>query len=385
MTDQDYTKAIYDVLYLCSCAVNDTKPDQAAVLAMDLDAVYKVASRHMLKAAVGMMLQSCNVSNEHFNDAVARAQRKAIILGSDFKALTAELEKAQIWYMPLKGAVIKDIYPRFAMREMSDYDILFDADRAQDVKRIMEALGFETESFDVQNHDTYHKAPVTNFEMHRCLFRDEHGALLSEHYTDVKSRLIKDTDNGYGYHFTSEDFYIYMVAHEYKHYQGGGTGLRSLLDTYVYLNKNDLDMDYVAAETAKLGIEEFERTNRGLALVLFDKDAQPALISGDFALTSEQQSVLDYIADSGTYGTTEHKVENKMRSLGGGKFKYIMRRLFGPPKGAQDRAEFERWYPMFFKYPVLRPFLPIYRVFRAMIVHPGRISAEIRALKKKKE
>ena len=33
-----------------------------------------------------------------------------------------------------------------------------------------------------------------------------------------------------------------MIVHEYKHYSGGGTGLRSLLDTYVYLRKVPLDM-----------------------------------------------------------------------------------------------------------------------------------------------
>ena len=38
-------------------------------------------------------------------------------------------------------------------------------------------------------------------------------------------------------HFTDEDFYVFIVAHEYKHFADlGGTGIRNLVDRYVYLN-----------------------------------------------------------------------------------------------------------------------------------------------------
>ena len=49
----------------------------------------------------------------------------------------------------------------------------------------------------------------------------------------MKSRLIKDAGNNYGYHFSPEDFYMYMTAHEYKHYSSEGTLLRSLFDIFL--------------------------------------------------------------------------------------------------------------------------------------------------------
>lgn len=52
-----------------------------------------------------------------------------------------------------------------------------------------------------------------------------------------QARLLGD---GYEKHFSREDFYIYLVAHEYKHYFLGGTSLRSLADTYIYLKKYPL-------------------------------------------------------------------------------------------------------------------------------------------------
>ena len=158
-----------------------------------------------------------------------------------------------------------------------------------------------------------------------------------------------------------------------------------MLDTHVYLQNNELDMDYVAAECAKLGMAEFEPNNRTLALALFASENQTALLDGSLELAPAQQEMLGYIASSGTYGTTDHRVQNRLRKSGESKFRYIWRRLFGPAKGDKDRAAFERWFPAFFKYPVLRPFLPIYRVARALVKHPGRIKAELKAVKKAKK
>ena len=63
--------------------------------------------------------------------------------------------------------------------------------------------------------------------------------------------------DGFEKHLSQEDFYLYVTSHEYKHYSAGGTGLRSVLDTYVYLQKAAPDMDYVTAEAEKLGMAEF--------------------------------------------------------------------------------------------------------------------------------
>ena len=172
--------------------------------------------------------------------------------------------------------------------------------------------------------------------------------------------------------FSPEDFYVFMIAHEYKHYNLGGTGLRSLLDTFVYLQNTTLNMEYVAAEIDKLGISEYELQNRNLAIALFS--------GGE--LSEENQTMLDYIIESGTFGTTKHSVQNRLRKNGDGKLRYIKRRIFGPDKDEQDRKQFERRYATFFNHPILLPFLPFYRFFRAMKTSPYRIKSEANALRK---
>ena len=65
----------------------------------------------------------------------------------DKARLFERMEKGQIWYMPLKGTVIKELYPSIGMRQMSDFDILFDKKYAENVREIMLDLGFTCEHF----------------------------------------------------------------------------------------------------------------------------------------------------------------------------------------------------------------------------------------------
>ena len=229
-----------------------------------------------------------------------------------------DLENAHIWHMPLKGALLKEMYPKYGTREFSDHDILFDESRAGDVKAIMEKLGFSSKSFGYGNNDDYIKAPCLHFEMHRALFDLRHDEKLYKYYKNIEKRLLYGT--GYERSFSSEDFYIYFLAHEYKHYAEGGTGLRSLLDTWVYLNQMALDEEYVAREVRKLGIADFEKQNRSLSLHLF----------GGKKLTEPDKKMLDYILSSGTFGTIQHMVENKMREEGWNKLQYALSRFFVP-------------------------------------------------------
>ena len=145
---------------------------------------------------------------------------------------------------------------------------------------------------------------------------------------------------GFEKHLSPEDFYLYVTSHEYKHYSAGGTGLRSVLDTYVYLQKAAPDMDYVTAEAEKLGMAEFEAANRSLAMHLF---------SGA-ALTEADKEMLNYILDSGVYGTLNHQVENAMSRHGWGKIQYALH-FFGSEALFSSRTDelsilLRIWYDM---------------------------------------
>ena len=359
-----------DLIDLVSCAVNGVTPDAERVAEMDLDAIYKLASRHMLAATVAPALKAAGVQDKRFVRALEHSALKSSTMDMEMAALFAELEAAGIWYMPLKGIVLQHLYPIYGMRQMSDHDILFDAKCADDVKSIMEGLGFSTEQFGLRNHDIYHKAPVSNFEMHRSLFDPRQEEKLNEYYKDVEKRLLGD---GCEKHFCPEDFYLYLTAHEYKHYSAEGTGLRSLLDIYVYLQKVTLDMDYVTAEAEKIGVAEFEAANRSLALQLF---------SGG-ALTETNKEMLNYILDSGVNGTWNHRVQNRLSISGHGKIHYVLKRFAEPlDRKSPIYEELSHEFPFFYKYKVLLPCLMVYRVFLRM--KEGKLKKELKSLKNAK-
>ena len=356
-------QAYMDVIYLAACAVNGTTPEAGRVGAMDLEELYRAASRHLLTAAVATALESAGVRDERFTQARVRAIRKNILLEADMNDLFGRMDAAGIWHMPLKGSVLKALYPAAGMRQMADVDVLFDAARADEVRAIMEGLGFTTVYYGTGAHDVYHRPPVSNFEMHRTLFAPSFDDGIASYYGDVEARLLRG--EGCARYFAPEDFYIYMIAHEYKHYSGSGTGLRSLLDTHVFLGKrgDDLDWQYIDGELDRLGIAGFERKNRSLALHLF---------SGQ-ALTDEDREMLDYILDSGTYGTVEHSVENAVEKQGG-RGKYLMSRLFLPMESMK------MGYPFFYRHKALLPALFVYRIGRGLTVSGRRTVQELKIL-----
>lgn len=404
MTKEEYSSAVDNVIYLASCALNGAAPETAKIRLMDLDDLYKAADRHLLTGIVAYALERAGVRDDRFAQALAKAIRKELILQADMEMLFERLETAGIWYMPLKGAVLSGLYPATGMRQMADRDILFDDSRAEDVKEIMKGLGFSVENFGAGSHDVYYKEPVSNFEMHRQLFGSVHEPVVYKYYKCIKTRLIKDEGNRFGYHLSPEDTYIYMIAHEHKHYSGGGTGLRSLLDIYVYCRKlgAEMDWEYIAAETAKLGMADFEQRNRRLAehllapagsegLAHADSD-RASLSSADSNLASlsnadgertelsdADREMLRYIAGSGTYGNLYNSVQNKVSGLGGGatgKARYFLQRIFLPMDVVKSG------FPFVYKHKILLPLLPVFRIGRGLLFRRARVLNEIKAIRK---
>jgi hypothetical protein len=185
----------------------------------------------------------------------------------------------------------------------------------------------------------------------------------------VKRRLLPDEDKKYGFHFSDEDFYVYFLAHEYKHFSGGGTGLRSLLDCYVYLSQkgDTFDWDDIAAQTEQLGIADFERGQRELAKKVFSSDTLPAL-------TAQEQEMLDNFLNYGTYGTLDKLAVKFLPEQSN--FKNILHNMFPPLSYMKIAVKFVG------KYPFLYPVGIVYRWGRILLIRRKHLFALIRVMKK---
>ncbi len=377
MSEENRLDAALETVYLASCVLDGTTPDRERIEKADLSRIFRFASSHYLGAICAEALESAGVLNDDFEEAKTRAIRKALIMTAEKDGILSEMEEQGIWYLPLKGAVIKDLYPGIGLREFSDIDILFDETRRDDVRKIMLSRGFTPEELTAK-HDTYMKPPVSNMEMHRGLFVAHDGALIYRYYLDPVRLLVPDEGKRFGYHLSHEDFYIYMIAHEHKHYFQGGTGLRSLMDITVFEKAygDSLDRDYIAAELEKMELVEFERTNRALALKLFHGEE----------ISAEEWEMLGYMSDSGVYGTVTHAVQNSQKGYGKsffGKLRYILKRLSYPvSRKNPDYERFAAFFPFFYKHRIFLPLLFFYRIGRALTTRRGVFNAEIEELKR---
>lgn len=355
------------LIYLCRCAVNRKVPDAAALRSVDLESLYFLASRHMLASITGLALRAAGISTEKFDAAIAATCRKTIILDAEREQVSQMLNEAGIWFVTLKGSLIKDWYPEFGMRESADCDILFDRSCREQVRDIMTRLGYTVDSYGGGHHDVYLKPPVTNMQMHVELFGKGFADNLNNYFEGIHRKLV--VKSGTELAFLPSDLYIYLIAHEWHHFQKAGTGLRSLLDTYVVLQKlrDTLNWDYLEDAFTELGIRDFEIQNRELALHLFE--------TGE--LNGRNLDLLERYIASGVHGNLTFQVQNAVIKFGGGfkgKAQYFFRRAFLPMSLVKKK------FPLFYRWKILLPFLPVYRAFQGL--RNGKLNRELLILTK---
>ena len=148
------------LIYLMACSLQETKPEEALLANIDVEALLRLAKAHSVSAMVCMALEQTDAfrcAEESFRlkwlDSKNKAIRKNMLLDAERHRLEKEFAEHGIWYMPLKGSILKDWYPKFGMREMADNDILFDATRRQQVRDIFVNRGYSIESYNKSNHD----------------------------------------------------------------------------------------------------------------------------------------------------------------------------------------------------------------------------------------
>ena len=360
-------KTARDLMLLLRCAANGTAPDAAQAARMDLDAVYLLARRHMLSACAALALERAGLEDARSRDALSSALRRAAAFDGAMRQVTQAFDQAGLWYAPLKGAVLKDYYPAYGLREMADVDLLIDPAREDEAQRLMEQLGFALQRQGSACHRVYRRGPTVAFELHSALFAPAHGEKLHTYYKDIGSRLVPAL--GSARRFTDEDFYLYLCAHAWKHFSAGGAGLRLLMDLYLYTGKTALDENTIQREAKKLGLARFEAQMRALSRAVFAGEGEI------------DEGLLNYMLDSGAQGSQAHLVQN--RRAGSSPLRYALSRLRVPfHKSDPAYSAYAARYPLFYRRRILLPLLPAWRVLSAL--GSGRLKKELFLFRRKK-
>lgn len=363
--------------------------------------IYYIAKKHNLVSIMAQAME--NMGFESDSDVWKRWLKeknrliyKSVLMDVEREAIQEFFEKNNIWYMLLKGMVIRKYYPAPELREMADNDILFDNKYSKEVYEFMTARGYKSDDYNKGYHDEYLKPPAYNFEMHRQLVSSKERPKWYEYYKDVKSILIKDTNENREtaansesnntsnqFYFSDNDFYVYFIVHTYKHFLNSGMGLRTVLDVYLYVSnlQEKLDFDYIEEQLKKLDAYDFEQTFRSIAFKMFDENLEDIKWWDLFDV--KEQEMLSYVLDAGTYGNLENSVAHKMGYTKGEKKKtsdkarYIFRRLF------PSMDTIEEFFPFFYKHKWAIPFLYIYRIGKIPFTRRKKVAGELKEVFKK--
>lgn len=285
---------------------------------------------------------------------------------AELQKIMAAFDTNGIHYMPVKGVLMKELYPKPDMRIMGDADILIKMEQYERTRPVMLELGF-AEKLE-SDHELIWQKPSLYLELHKRLI-PSYNYDYAAYYGDGWQLGHPSAANPCRYEMTDEDQMIYLFTHFAKHYRDGGIGIRHMLDLYIYRKaRPDLDLVYLERELDKLQLNRFfENIYRTLA-VWFDG-------AEDDELTEQ---ITEFIFSSGAYGHHDaHHIAQGIRNKAneGGSTKQVKRRawlrlIFLPYESMCDKYSFLR------KIPVLLPIMWVVRWLSALFKHPQKIKVQ---------
>lgn len=357
-------------LYTCKLLGSIIKQEELDCLPQDLSltTLYQFQSFHNVTGATYLALKNIYNSEQiksfelDYKMNLARLARFELA-GQE---LYAAFEKECIPFIILKGAVLKDLYPKPALRYFTDYDIYI-GDRCSDVKKVMLALGYDYDH-DTENDMDFIKKPSLHFEMHHSLFTRKYD--FGGYFNKPFDKAILRNGSNYGYVLRNEDCFIYVLAHLYKHFTDGGCGIKQFMDIYIMMRKWPLDMDYICKELKKIGLDGFLETAIDLNSFLFDG------VKADNNL----MQIAEYVFNNGTFGNTKNSM-----ALEFAKDDKDAKKIFGLYK---IRFFANRWqlsfsgmkkqYTILSKLPILLPFCYIHKLARVLFFRKDVLKSQVR-------
>lgn len=274
-------------------------------------------------------------------------------------------------FMPLKGSIMKHLYPRTDMRVMGDADILIKPEQYEKIKSVVAGLNFTEEC--ESDHELIWKKPELFLELHKRLIPSYNKDYYS-YYGDGwrLARVVNDIPHRF--QMSDNDQMIYLFTHFAKHYRDSGIGIRHLVDLYVFRKaKPELDEEYIKTELKKLQLYEFYcNILDTIDYLFYDREA-----------TEKAKLITDFIFKSGIYGNKEfHVVSQAIKhskatgSAKTAKFKHLFDIVF------LSYPYMKRLYPILQKLPILLPIMWVVRIFRTIIFKRDVISKHTDSMKK---
>lgn len=274
--------------------------------------------------------------------AVMRNEKRAY----EYAKICESLSKEKIPFIPLKGAIIKDLYPQPWMRTSSDIDILI---KSKDLSLAIEVLKTDLNyAYKLTSaHDAQLSSPSgVSIELHFTLTGGDTTGVQKQAFESVWA--FDENSERYERKMSQEHFYGYFVLHTAIHFKEGGCGIRPLIDLFLMQQKWGYNNESCKNFLKEIGLFTFNEKITKLSNVWFSNEKYSAF----------DKELEKYILAGGLYGTTKNRVLVKTEEKG--KLRYVLSRIFIP------YSKLKITYPRLRKCPILLPYYEVKRWFNLL-------------------
>ncbi len=326
--------------------------------------VYSLAKSQDMAHIIGNALAGVPSLDADIRAKFSKQQLVALMryeqLNFELGVIRATFEEAGIDFIPLKGSVIRDLYPQAYFRTSCDIDILI---HEEELDRAISLL--TAKNYTVRGEKSFHDISLfseggIHLELHFNILENEEK--LDRMLSRVWEFATPVCQGLHEYRMTNEYLMFHLVAHAAYHFITGGCGVKPVADIWILGKKLEFDRELLSKYCRECEIESFRLQLIRLADIWFEDSDYDELTS----------HMAEYILEAGVYGATENKVAIKQKKQGS-KLGYLWRRIFIP------YDDLKYYYP---KLQDKKWLLPYYEVKRwCRLVFGGELKKSVNEIK----
>lgn len=350
---------------------------------IDWMALYKEADVHQIAPLIFNVVKNQINGEKPSKELLEIWQNNTIVSGirqtvlcEKIKSIFAEFNNCKIDYLPLKGLILRDLYPKRELRTMGDADILIHKNDFNRVKEVLEKFGYrQLESNDI--HTLFYHEQQLIIEMHWSLIYDKYfnksSIINNSSWLNAKNSLF------YGIpirKLSNEDMLLHLCIHMATHLIDGGFGFRQLCDFVLFVNNNkeDIKWGYFNDKAIEFGVNKFINILFDVYKKLFNLDMPAEFKQYNTENNAKDDRATDALINeifkSGVFGGRDanqivkstairyHKNKNKTGNIS--KKDYFLALLFPSAKMYTNKYNYAR------KYPILTPFFWVHHFFNGI-------------------
>ena len=330
----------------------------------DIDKLLGAAKQHEVAIMVVDALLRNGIVSE--SDALYKKVKKEFSFAvsketqSDFfyKKVCDGFAGNKIRYVPLKGAIIRNLYPEPWMRTSCDVDILVRESDLKKATKVLLDLGFETDGKRDFHDISFYCGTEVHFELHFsvCETLDDADVLLKKVW-DYTERVSE-----YEYRETAEFYVFHHIAHMVYHFLEGGCGIRPFIDLWILKQKQFYDEEKLLKLLIQSNLIKFYQYACKLMRVWMDGEEH-----------DETTSLMGkYILAGGAFGSSGNACLVELASKKGKK-RYLLKKAF---PSATLMCEI---YPSLAKRKWLLPLYYAYRFFSKIFGKDRKRTKQVRS------